>query len=106
MTDDGLNVLVEDYEERGVRQDMMQPALMNNDPEATKIAALTRREHQVISLLSEGLQNKQIASRLSISATTVRHHLTSIFDKLGVATRLELVIYAYRQGLAYPRSSP
>jgi DNA-binding NarL/FixJ family response regulator len=84
---------------------MIRPILANGGPEATKIAALTRREHEIISLLSEGLQNKQIASRLSISATTVRHHLTSIFDKLGVATRLELVIYAYRQGLTYPRSS-
>ena len=91
--------------ERGVRQNMMQPALTTFSPEAAKIAALTKREHEVISLLSEGLQNKQIASSLAISATTVRHHLTSIFGKLGVATRLELVIYAYRQGLAYPKDS-
>jgi DNA-binding NarL/FixJ family response regulator len=85
---------------------MMEQVLRNGGPEAIKIAALTRREHEVISLLSEGLQNKQIASCLSISSTTVRHHLTSIFDKLGVATRLELVIYAYRQGLTDPRDSP
>lgn len=84
---------------------MMQSTVVIGGPEAAKIAALTKREHQVISLLSEGLQNKQIASCLSISATTVRHHLTSIFDKLGVTTRLELVIYAYRQGLAYPKDS-
>ncbi len=84
----------------------MRPLQMNGGPEATKIAALTRREHEVISLLTEGLQNKQIAGRLSISVTTVRHHLTSIFNKLGVATRLELVIYAYQQGLAYPRAFP
>jgi DNA-binding NarL/FixJ family response regulator len=85
---------------------MMQSVARDAGPEAAKIAALTKREHEVISLLSEGLQNKQIASSLAISATTVRHHLTSIFDKLGVATRLELVIYAYRQGLAYPKDFP
>jgi len=81
---------------------MMRPILVTSGPEAAKIATLTKREHEVISLLSEGLQNKHIASRLSISETTVRHHLTSVFDKLGIANRVELVIYAYRQGLASP----
>lgn len=70
------------------------------DPEAARIATLTEREREVITLIGEGLRNKQIAERLFISETTVRHHLTSIFDKLGVADRLELVIYAYRHGLA------
>lgn len=79
---------------------------MKSGPEASRIAALTKREHEVISLLSEGLQNKQIASRLSISETTVRHHLTSIFDKLGITNRLALIVYAYRQGLAAPPASP
>jgi DNA-binding NarL/FixJ family response regulator len=54
----------------------------------------------VISLICEGLQNKVIAKRMSISDTTVRHHLTSIFAKLEIENRLELVIYAYRNGLA------
>ena len=69
------------------------------DPEAAKIAALTERERQVIHLIGEGLKNKQIADRLFITETTVRHHLTSIFDKLDVSDRLELVIYAYRHNL-------
>jgi two-component system, NarL family, nitrate/nitrite response regulator NarL len=68
--------------------------------EEAKIATLTAREREVISLVGEGLRNKQIAQRLFISETTVRHHLTSIFSKLGVAERIELVIYAYRHGLA------
>jgi two-component system nitrate/nitrite response regulator NarL len=75
------------------------PAL---DPAVTKIALLTAREREVIHLIGVGLKNKQIAERLYISETTVRHHLTSIFSKLGVADRLELVIYAYRYGLAKP----
>ena len=79
---------------------MTRPILVTSGPDAAKIATLTKREHEVIALLSEGLQNKQIASRLSISETTVRHHLTSVFDKLGISNRLELIVYAYRQGLA------
>lgn len=70
------------------------------NPEEANIASLTDREREVISLIGEGLKNKQIAQRLFISETTVRHHLTSIFDKLGVSDRLELVIYAYRHNLA------
>jgi two-component system nitrate/nitrite response regulator NarL len=72
------------------------------DPEAARIATLTEREREVISLVGEGLRNKQIADRLSISQTTVSHHLTSIFNKLGAADRFELIIYAYRYGLADP----
>ena len=70
--------------------------------EATRITALTEREREVVALISQGLKNRQIGERLSISETTVVHHLTSIFAKLGVANRLELVTYAYRQGLAKP----
>jgi two-component system, NarL family, nitrate/nitrite response regulator NarL len=72
------------------------------DPEAAKIAELTEREREVIKLIGEGLKNRQIAERMFISETTVRHHLTSIFNKLDVSDRLELVIYAYRNGLADP----
>jgi DNA-binding NarL/FixJ family response regulator len=68
--------------------------------EASKIATLTERERQVISLIGEGLKNREIAERMYISEATVRHHLTSIFNKLGVADRLELVIYAYQHNLA------
>jgi two-component system, NarL family, nitrate/nitrite response regulator NarL len=76
------------------------PAAEQPNPEAVKIARLTPREREVIGLIGEGLYNQQIAERLSISAATVSHHLTSIFDKLGVANRFDLVIYAYRHGLA------
>jgi two-component system, NarL family, nitrate/nitrite response regulator NarL len=73
-------------------------------PEAQKIASLTEREREIVALIGEGLKNKLIANRLFISETTVRHHLTSVFDKLGVSDRLELIIYAYRHGLAKPPS--
>jgi two-component system, NarL family, nitrate/nitrite response regulator NarL len=70
------------------------------DPQVAKIARLSLREREVVTLIGEGLYNKQIATRLSISETTVSHHLTSIFAKLGLANRFDLVIYAYRHGLA------
>lgn len=58
---------------------------------------LTRREKEIVELVSLGLQNKKIAERLSIRETTVRHHLTSIFDKLALTNRMELMRYAYRE---------
>ncbi len=70
------------------------------DPEEMKVASLTEREREVIRLVGSGLKNKQIAGKLFISDITVHHHLTSIYSKLEVADRLELVIYAYRFGLA------
>lgn len=70
------------------------------DPELVRIASLSDREREVISLIGKGLKNKEIATRLSISEITVRHHLSSIYSKLDVADRLELTIYAYRNSLA------
>jgi len=70
--------------------------------ETVKIARLTEREREVVTLVGEGLRNKLIAERLYISEATVRHHLTAIFAKLDVADRFELAIYAYQHGLAKP----
>ena len=75
-----------------------EPETITNS-HALKIAGLTPREHEVTTLIGEGLKNKEIARRLFISETTVRHHLTSIFAKLGVSDRLELVIYGFRHGM-------
>ena len=72
------------------------------DPEITKIASLTKRELEVIGLVTKGLKNQRIAETLFISEATVRHHLTSIFSKLGKSDRFELVVYAYQHGLAKP----
>lgn len=74
----------------------------SGDIDDARIASLTERERNVIAVIGEGLKNKQIAERLFISETTVRHHLSSIFEKLGVSDRLELLVYAYRHKLAKP----
>jgi DNA-binding NarL/FixJ family response regulator len=57
--------------------------------------ALTEREREVIGLVRQGLSNKDIAYRLSISDSTVRHHLTSIFGKVGVPNRQKLLVHAH-----------
>jgi two-component system nitrate/nitrite response regulator NarL len=67
--------------------------------EGKLIAALTDREKDVVSLIGEGMKNKQIADKLFISETTVRHHITSILKKLQVSDRLELLIFAYKNDL-------
>lgn len=63
-------------------------------------ASLTEREQEIALLVGEGLSNKDIADRLHISAITVRHHLTSLFDKLGITTRLKLLQRIHQKGLA------
>ncbi len=83
-----------------VLQDMTKVTTV--DPETAKIATLTEREKEVIRHISLGLKNKQIADRLFISETTVTHHLSSIFSKLSVSDRLELVIYAFKNKLVGP----
>jgi DNA-binding NarL/FixJ family response regulator len=70
------------------------------------LPSLTRREIEIIALICDGLTNHQIANRLFISETTVRHHLTSIFAKLDVGDRLKLAVYAYRHGLAAAGAGP
>lgn len=70
------------------------------DPEMERVSQLSDREQQVVQLIGQGLKNKQIAAQLYITETTVRHHLTSIFRKLEVNDRLELLIFAHRCGLS------
>jgi DNA-binding NarL/FixJ family response regulator len=64
--------------------------------------ALTSREGEIVECVAAGLKNKQIARRLFISEVTVRHHLTSVYSKLGVANRQHLMLYAFERGLVPP----
>jgi len=63
---------------------------------------LTKREMEILSTIVAGLSNKEIARRFSLSEDTVKHHLTNIFDKVGVASRLELALFAINNRLAEP----
>jgi DNA-binding NarL/FixJ family response regulator len=59
---------------------------------------LTPREEQVVALVAEGLGNRQIARELNLSEHTVKKYLFRIFEKLGISTRVELVLYAVNNG--------
>src|SRR5205807_7705496 len=59
---------------------------------------LTPREEQIIALVSEGLSNHDIARELRLSEHTVKKYMSRIFDKLGISTRVELVLYAVNHG--------
>jgi DNA-binding NarL/FixJ family response regulator len=63
------------------------------------IESLTSREREIVHSLAQGFKNKEIADRLCISETTVRHHFTAIFSKLHVSNRQQLLITAHQQGL-------
>jgi two-component system, NarL family, nitrate/nitrite response regulator NarL len=60
---------------------------------------LTPRELEIVSAVVAGYSNKEIAEYFKISEDTVKHHLSNIFDKLGVSTRLELALFAVNQAL-------
>ena len=60
---------------------------------------LTPRELEIVQGIVAGQSNKEIAARLGVTEPTIKHHLTSIFDKVGVSNRLELAMFAIHHGL-------
>jgi DNA-binding NarL/FixJ family response regulator len=85
-----------------VRRDKISDVLRSPDKETSpwlngplgRDLHLTFREIQIISAILHGGSNKDIAKQFGLSEDTVKHHLTHIFDKLGVCTRLELALFA------------
>lgn len=90
----------------------VDPALMNAllgqlsaparaDPEAARIATLTPKERKIVAVVVEGngAPNKELAAKLFIAEPTLRNNLTTIYQKLGVANRLELYVYATKHGV-------
>ena len=59
---------------------------------------LTSREEQVVALVSDGLSNRDVAMELGLSEHTVKKYLFRIFEKLGISSRVELVLYAFHHG--------
>ena len=66
--------------------------------EADAFASLTVRERGILALLTEGLSNADIAERLGLSEKTVRNHISNLFDKLGVWTRAQAIVFARDRG--------
>ncbi len=75
--------------------------LVKQDAEEREISAfdrLTRRETEILKLTAQGMTNREIADALTISLRTVQSHLSNIYSKLGVDSRMDAVLYALREG--------
>ena len=64
-----------------------------------KIKSLSKREYEVLTLVAEGLNNKEIADRLFISEKTVKNHVSNIFKKIDVNDRIQAAIFAFRTNI-------
>jgi DNA-binding NarL/FixJ family response regulator len=82
-----------------IRQLLDEKQSMHENPQAHVVNGLTSREKEVVELICKGMKNKGIAEKLFITETTVRHHLTSVFNKFDITSRLELVVYAFKNNL-------
>jgi two-component system, NarL family, nitrate/nitrite response regulator NarL len=92
---DGIAILIK----------MLRDLLLKSDAEpASDGYGLTAREHNIIAKIATGHSNRQIARELSVSERTVKHHLTSIFGKLGISSRLQLAAFAITHRVAFNAS--
>jgi DNA-binding NarL/FixJ family response regulator len=73
---------------------------------ASRVATLTPQQFRVLSMVSAGLLNKQIAVELGVSEATVKAHMTAIMQKLGVVNRTQAVLCAQRLALDQALSMP
>jgi DNA-binding NarL/FixJ family response regulator len=69
-------------------------------PRDSAFSALSARERQVLALIAERLSNTEIAGRLAISEKTVRNHASNLFDKLGVWSRAQAIVFARDHGFS------
>ncbi|HKV03888.1 MAG TPA: response regulator transcription factor [Candidatus Acidoferrales bacterium] len=96
-------------EHLGYLLDDLGPAMPSHLQDARGIELLSKREGEVVRLVSEGLTNRAISAHLGLSEHTVRNYLFRVFDKLGVSTRVELVLYFFqnkRSGAVEAGSAP
>jgi two-component system, NarL family, nitrate/nitrite response regulator NarL len=91
---------IESQSVSNVVQVVQQLAAANSQPSQTQNRfGLTARETEIISFITQGCMNRDIASSLSITEETVKRHLTNIFNKVGMSNRLELALFAIEHGL-------
>ena len=77
------------FEDREKGTEQMEPMLEE----------LTRREMEVLRMVADGLSNREIAARLSVSEHTIKFHISSVLGKLGASSRTEAVTQGIKRGL-------
>ncbi len=80
---------------------MLNSKMVVRNKDKEKIKELTKREMEVLILVSEGMFNKEIADKLHISERTVKNHISSIFRKIDVADRTQAAVFAIRNSLIH-----
>lgn len=80
------------------------PTVAGSAPDQGRLADLTPREREVLTLVGRGLTNQEIAERLVLSPLTAKTHVSRLFLKLGARDRAQLVVTAYETGLVGPGS--
>jgi len=78
---------------------ILNAGLVNTENGETKLEGLTKREIEVLKLLAEGLFNKEIAYKLSISERTVKNHVSNIFKKINASDRTQAAVFAIKNNL-------
>jgi DNA-binding NarL/FixJ family response regulator len=95
---EGTNVLPPDLSESLLSQ-IVEYALKGGKIKLKEAVRMTKREHEVIGLIGDGLSNKEIGYRLHVSTFTVKSHIHNIMEKLALHTRLEVAGYSYSSGV-------
>ncbi len=98
----GLCVIDRGHIAGQIGADLFSPAAeleLGTTPARAEHDGLTAREHEVVSLMAEGLSNKQIADRLGISSHTAKFHVNAVLAKLDASTRTEAVVRALQRGV-------
>ena len=89
---------------RLIREFVKRPAGRADNAVSKRLDLLTERELEVLTLVSHGLSNQEIADKIFVSEGTVKTHIRRLFSKLDVRDRTQAVIFAYNAGLVQPES--
>lgn len=81
-------------------------AISMRPPDGSSLPSLSKREQDVVRCVADGLSNREIARRLNLTEHTVKNYLFRVFDKLGVSSRVEVVLYVFKLMQSSATSNP
>jgi DNA-binding NarL/FixJ family response regulator len=90
----------------GYLVDALSQAMPLNMQDSRGLSLLSKREESVVRLVADGMTNREVSTELGLSEHTIRNYLFHIFDKLGVSTRVELVLYFLHERQPPPANDP